>query len=562
MRSSKMMLMVLSLCAMCYPAHAQQPMTVDQVVDRIVAQEQAEITSLRQYSPLVEIYVQQVRPDVNLGTVPNGDQYFLGRAGLSKGIDVEPLSSGAVQKGEVQKKSAKVSSTTSSLNPLEFLQMIYIDPSEFDRQHYKFDYVGREFVGEVRCLVLDVSPQAGKETKGSKGQKNGGGRFLGRIWVEDQGDHIVRFNGAFVGSSTMSSYFHFDSWRVNAGGNQWLPALIYSEQGEVRSGAGSQLGFKAQTRFWGYNISRNQQEPDLTKVFVEGPAPANNKDAGPSDLSPLQEQRAYDQQAEDNVIGRMEKTGLLAPRGEVDKILETVVNNIEVTNRLDIQPEIQCRVLMTSTLESFTIGHTIVLSRGLIDVLPDEATLATMLAVQLAHVVLGHRIDPQYAFFDRTLFDEKDTFNHFGFARTPDEEQAANAKAADLLKNSPYGSQLGTAQLFLQALQGRAKEIPNLISPRLGDSVPVNLTIASSVPDVDANAPKTAGSAIVALPIGGRVKLDPWSDQLEMLKTKPAVGAVAEREKLPFEITPFMLYLTRNGATTPSQAVATTPAAK
>src|SRR5579871_2332342 len=119
MRSSKMMLMVLSLCAMCYPAHAQQPMTVDQVVDRIVAQEQAEITSLRQYSPLVEIYVQQVRPDVNLGTVPNGDQYFLGRAGLSKGIDVEPLSSGAVQKGEVQKKSAKVSSTTSSLNPLE-----------------------------------------------------------------------------------------------------------------------------------------------------------------------------------------------------------------------------------------------------------------------------------------------------------------------------------------------------------------------------------------------------------------------------------------------------------
>ena len=84
----------------------------------------------------------------------------------------------------------------------------------------------------------------------------------------------------------------------------------------------------------------------------------------PNDLSPLQEARAYDQQAEDNVIGRMKKLGLLAPRGEVDKILETVVNNIEVTNNLDIRPEIQCRVMMTSTLESFTIGHTIVLSRG------------------------------------------------------------------------------------------------------------------------------------------------------------------------------------------------------
>ena len=38
-------------------------MTVDQVVDRIVTQEQAETKSLRQYSPLVEIYIQQLRPD-------------------------------------------------------------------------------------------------------------------------------------------------------------------------------------------------------------------------------------------------------------------------------------------------------------------------------------------------------------------------------------------------------------------------------------------------------------------------------------------------------------------
>ena len=49
---------------------------------------------------------------------------------------------------------------------------------------------------------------------------------------------------------------------------------------------------------------------------------------------------------------------------------------------------------------------------------------------------------------------------------------------------------------------------------------------------------------IVALPLGGRVKMDPWNDKLEMLKTKP-VGQVAEREKMPFEVTPFMLYLTR-----------------
>ena len=80
-------------------------------------------------------------------------------------------------------------------------------------------------------------------------------------------------------------------------------------------------------------------------------------------------QRSWDRQAEDNVVDRLERLGLLAPQGEVDKVLETVVNNLEVTNNLDIQPEIRCRVLLTSTLESFTIGHTIVFSRGMIDVL-------------------------------------------------------------------------------------------------------------------------------------------------------------------------------------------------
>ena len=42
---------------------AQQPLTPDQVIDRIVAQEQAEAGLLRQYSPLVETYIQYLRPD-------------------------------------------------------------------------------------------------------------------------------------------------------------------------------------------------------------------------------------------------------------------------------------------------------------------------------------------------------------------------------------------------------------------------------------------------------------------------------------------------------------------
>jgi hypothetical protein len=426
--------------------------------------------------------------------------------------------------------------------------MIYLDMNGFDRAHYRIEYVRREFLGEVRCLVFDVDPLP----------KAGKGRFVGRIWVEDQDYHIVRFNGAYGGSSLTSNYFNFDSWRTNAGKNLWLPAFVYSEEGSVRDPKTRRLGlraFRAQTRLWGYDLGNVREEQELSKVLVEGPTPVNDRTEASNDYSPFQAERSWDRQAEDNVTERLERQGLLAPRGEVDKVLETVVNNLEVTNNLEIQPEVRCRVLMTSTLESFTIGHTIVLSRGLVDVLPDEASLAAILAHELGHVVLGHRMDSQFAFFNRVRFNDKETFRHFDFARTPEEEQAAKRKGIELLSNSPYKEQPGASQLFLQALKNRSKEIPSLISPHLGDRVSTSWTIVAAVfsaPPSDGDA-KPASNALAALPLGGRIKVDPWNDQLRMLKSKP-VGTVAESEKAPFEVTPFVLYLTRQGERSSTEA--------
>jgi hypothetical protein len=229
-----------------------------------------------------------------------------------------------------------------------------------------------------------------------------------------------------------------------------------------------------------------------------------------------------------------------------------VVNNLEVTNNLDIQPEVRCRVLMTSTMESFTMGHTIVLSRGLVDVLPDEASLAAILAHELGHVLLGHRMGTQYAFFNRLRFDEKETFHHFGFTHTPQEEQAATQKAIELLKTSPYQDKLGNAQLFLQALNGRLKEIPNLVSPHVGNEVATVLTSTSAGPGAQASEAKPAGNTIVALPLGGRIKVEPWNNQLQLLKSKPT-GTMAADEVTPFELTPFKLYLTREGDSAPTE---------
>jgi hypothetical protein len=550
--SRNILVLALSACASAaavaspVPA-ADQPRTVDQVLDRVVANEQRLYGQMRNYSPLVETYIQNLKPDKDLGTVPAGDKYFLGRANFTKGVALVALNDTGSKGRKIVGSIGNFFSFAMQFLPDGFLQMIFIDTNGFDKQHYKFDYVRREFLGEVRCLVFDVTPAE----KGNKG------RFVGRIWVEDQDYHIVRFNGGYGGNGHSSWYFHFDSWRTNVQPGLWLPTFVYSQESDLHYAISKKLDFKAQTRLWGYNLGNSAQEQELSKILVETPVQDDTKTA--NDLSPIQAQRSWDRQAEDNVTDRLERIGLMAPKGEVDKVLETVINNLEVTNNIDLDPEVRCRVLMTSTLESFTVGHTIVLSRGLIDVLPDEASLATMLAHELSHVVLGHRVDSQYAFFDQILVEDKDTFRHFGFSRTPEEEAAANTKAIQLLNNSPYKGQLANAGLFLQALDSRQKEIPNLISGHLGNRVPEINDLKSTMALDAAHGPQNP-QKIAALPLGGRVKIDPWNDTLAMIKSKP-IGTVAEREKMPFEVTPFMPYLTRYGTDNgkPIAASATSP---
>jgi len=46
------------------------------------------------------------------------------------------------------------------------------------------------------------------------------------------------------------------------------------------------------------------------------------------------------------------------------------------------------------------------------------------------------------------------------------------------------------------------------------------------------------------LPLGGRIKLDPWSNKLDMMKIR-SVPLLSSQEKMPFEVTPFFPYLTR-----------------
>ena len=513
---------------------AGQTTAVDQVVDRIVAREQQEVKTLRQFNPIIETYIQDMRGDQQLGAVPVKDYYFLGTAYLSKGV-VEHSLLEKKQSWTHKMNPGKLGGVFSaSYDPEGFLQMIYLDTSGFDRQHYHFDYLRREFLGEVRCLVFDVTPI----------KNTGKNQFKGRIWVEDQDYAIVRFNGVYVPERHVFGLaVHFDSWRTNAGPNLWLPTYIYSQETDLKDFAFGHIHFKSQTRLWGYDLKHVGHQEEFSQLTVESANQVKDQsDQGATDHSPIEAERAWKRQAEQNVMDRLETAGLISPPGEVDKVMETVVNNIEVTNNLDVQPEIHCRVMLTSTLESFSIGHTIVLSRGLLDVLPDEATLAAMLAHEMGHVLLGRAIDSQWAFNDLTMFPVEQSLEHFNFHSTQADDDAANKRAVELLKKSPYKDKLNAAGLFLKELDAESKKLPALVSPHLGNHVYMAQELMTSSPQLE----PAKLDQIAALPLGSRLKLNPWNDKVELVKAK-AMTLLSEREKMPFEVTPFFPYLTREG---------------
>jgi len=63
------------------------------------------------------------------------------------------------------------------------------------------------------------------------------------------------------------------------------------------------------------------------------------------------------------------------------------------------------------------------------------------------------------------------------------------------------------------------------------------------------------------LPLGGRVKVNPWDDTAEMLKTAP-VAITFARDKMPFEVTPFFPRLTRYGSAAPTAVLTTATTAQ
>jgi hypothetical protein len=518
------------------------------LIDLASGHERGVLQALQQRTPVVETYIQDFKPDTQLSAVPTDDNYFLGRVDFGKVIQDNRYQEAGSKKTALKGSVMFVNGLTKAFKieyvAQGFVQMLLLDANHFDRQHYDFVFVRREFLGDTRTDLFDVTPKSG----------SGSGRFIGRVWIEDTGGNIVRFSGTYTSNSGHQVYYHFDSWRTNVQPGLWLPTAVYAEEhgpGTVPDQAGF---FRAQTWIWGYSLRQPASTSDNATVKIDA---VSDQSESAQDVSPLQASRLWSQQAESNILDRLFQAGLLAGPSNFDKVLEQVTNNIILTNNISLPEPVHCRVLLTYPLESLTIGNTIVLSKGLIDTLPYEADLAAVLSFQLAHLELGHKVDTEFAFPDNLMFADQATIRRVPLHHSDAENQAAAKKAIQLLANSPYKDKLSDAGLYYKLLLARAKSLPHLMQPQLGDSLftsPADDQVWMSA--LVAKAPKLDMDnvhQIAALPLGSRVRVDSWNDSVELLNSKP-VAVLSPSDKMPLELTPIFFRLRPYGQAAPIPA--------
>jgi hypothetical protein len=540
------------------------------LIDKAIVQEKNVIKVVKERAPLVETYIQNMKPDPTYLQVPESDQHFLARVDFGKVINDDEYKD---NKGNFASKKSHFSFFKNSFGALGgisdslrltfhesgFVQMILMDSNNFDRQHYAFTFIRNDFLGNIPTAVFDVSPVDGKKDYG---------RFFGRIWVETRDGNVVRFNGDFSGTiETMKEFYHFDSWRTNVQPGLWLPTSFYVEESDPKS-TSSTLKFKAINYVWGYVLKVPATNAEQTSLDVVN---ANDVSNDAPDVSPLGAQREWVQQAEDNVIERLFQAGLLDAPSEFDKTLEALASNILVYNNIQVSRPIRVRTLLTEPLESLAVGNTIIISKSLIDttsvVTADGAqqmgNLNAILAFQLAHIILGHRLDTKYAFNDRLLFPSTSVFERIPMHHTAADNAEAAKKAMELLSVKELADGQQYFGLYLEQLQQRVKALPALNQPVIGDALIKSDTdqsfwMAAMVPKgikLDMKDLKQQA----AMPLASFLRFDPWTDQL--IQMHPSFEPIlSDRDKMPFEVEPVYLKLSYYKAPAPPAAPAAAPA--
>ena len=204
-------------------------------------------------------------------------------------------------------------------------QLMMPDWKLLGSDRYEHTFVKVAFLGPVRCLVYDVAPLPGVT-----------GGFTGRLYIESRTWNIVRFTGTHAAGDALlaplrkpTSKLRVDAWRKNVGRGIWLPYLAYLEEVAPLGSAAGEL-VRGQVRFW--NFQKIGEHTDVS--LNESPTATGAAKAWPT---PQESQRIFEDEAEANVLDRLRQAGFLgAGTSEVERMLEQVITNLVVTNKLSL----------------------------------------------------------------------------------------------------------------------------------------------------------------------------------------------------------------------------------
>lgn len=445
------------------PPPAVHNMTLQEMQERVFEKEHYNVMLLKHIPLIEETYLQSMAReqrrgmDIAFGDSSEGvidDAYFMGKVYLERierQAPIEDLLAGKAYSRHWIKVNNDVST---AVNPNIFLQMFLVGLWEFNDSAYKLSYVRTEWLAGAACLRFSVSPLPSEEV-----------RFSGDLWVTPD-FNIVRMKGGYDRiHCKRCKRLTFELWRQGRESSDFLPIVVhFDEKHTFPYDNNLDYHLRGISVLWRVSAPQNQRSTK-NQPLISG-----------SRVTPGLEQTS-------RVVQALQEHGFLASPGSEEPRLDRIVEVIDPSaahNR-----EIHCRLLLTTPAEIFASGDTIILSRGLLNLVPDKSVLAVLLAQQIAHIVLGHG-DLPFRDLLRTLSGETPIRSTRALRqRAAAENTAANREAMILLKGSVYENGLAEAQHFLSMLHKGEKRFPNLLQARFGTgNIPENIDFVSGEPEI------------------------------------------------------------------------------
>jgi hypothetical protein len=463
---------------------------------RIFDGEQRTITQFAKRHPVMETYAQSLDPEVAPQTVID-DAYFLTRVSVDPEARRHQIRETFAFGRSVPSRQVKMNNgETWMLNPDGYVSMLFVDLTQFDRYKYALKYEHGETLGNTECLVMSVTPI----------DRRWPGQFEGRIWVETTDFRIVRIQGRFtpkrknffikhfnvVGYSNLGIYFHFDSQRQEVSPGLWLPAYTYFDDQLLWNQARFVTSYRFRGHIWLWDYK-----------------------AEDTDIGETQRPMAADP------MSQLQANGLIASSGSVETWLDGLVQKIRIAGHMT-GPDVHCRILVTTPVELFSIGNIIVVSRGLLNTVPDESILSALLAHEVAQISLGSegtRSSKTIPVFSARRMAE---FPGFGFKITPAGALAAREKTMDILAGSEYAASIPQADKFEAMLSSRSSQTPHLLRGGFGFSL-VEKREAS--PSINSSVPITKTELFT---LRGDYGINSWTNNITKSDVTPANEGVTE----------------------------------